>query len=56
MVLNIFKAALKHGVTVAESNPELESNRSVQAEWKFVDARQHKRRARVYRKAIAPTP
>ncbi len=55
MVLDIFKAALKHGVTVAESNPELETNSKIQAEWKFVEARQHKRR-RVYRKAIAPTP
>jgi hypothetical protein len=55
MVLDIFKAALKHGVVVAESNPELETNSKIQAEWKFVETRQHKRR-RLYRKAIAPAP
>jgi GNAT superfamily N-acetyltransferase len=55
MVLDIFKAALKHGVKCAESNVELETNTRIQAEWKFVQRRQHKRR-RLYRKAIAPAP
>lgn len=53
MVLDVFRDALRYGVKVAESNPELETNRKIQAEWKFVETRQHKRR-RLYRKAIAP--
>jgi hypothetical protein len=52
MVLDTFKAALKHGVKYAESNVELETNTKIQAEWKIVENRQHKRR-RLYRKAIA---
>ena len=55
MVVDVFRDALRYGITVAESNPELETNRKIQAEWKFVETRQHKRR-RVYRKAIAPAP
>lgn len=55
MVVDVFRAALRHGVKVAESNPELETNTRIQAEWKFVETRQHKRR-RLYRKAIAPAP
>ncbi len=53
MVLDVFRDAMRYGVKVAESNPELETNRKIQAEWKFVETRQHKRR-RLYRKAIAP--
>jgi len=53
MVVDVFRDALRHGVKVSESNPELETNRKIQAEWKFVETRQHKRR-RIYRKAIAP--
>ena len=55
MILEIFRAALKHGVKYAESNVELETNTKIQAEWKIVENRQHKRR-RLYRKAIAPAP
>jgi predicted GNAT family acetyltransferase len=55
MVVDVFRDALRYGVKVAESNPELETNRKIQAEWKFVETRQHKRR-RIYRKAIAPAP
>jgi hypothetical protein len=55
MVVDVFREALRHGVKVAESNPELETNTKIQAEWKFVETRQHKRR-RIYRKAIAPAP
>lgn len=32
------------GVTRVESNPELETNRNVQSQWKFFQRRQHKRR------------
>jgi len=55
MVVEVFRDALRRGVKVAESNPELETNTKIQAEWKFVENRQHKRR-RLYRKAIAPAP
>jgi hypothetical protein len=55
MVVDVFREALRYGVKVAESNPELETNTKIQAEWKFVEKRQHKRR-RIYRKAVAPAP
>jgi hypothetical protein len=55
MVVDVFRDALRYGIKVAESNPELETNRKIQAEWKFVETRQHKRR-RIYRKAIAAAP
>lgn len=35
---------LKNNVTVAETNPELESNELVQAFWKLFERRQHKKR------------
>jgi hypothetical protein len=53
MVVDVFRDALRYGIKVAESNPELETNTKIQGEWKFVETRQHKRR-RLYRKAIAP--
>jgi GNAT superfamily N-acetyltransferase len=52
MVLTeIAKAALKNGVKCAETGPELEDNKKVQALWKFFETRQHKRR-RCYIKKI----
>jgi GNAT superfamily N-acetyltransferase len=45
LLLNeITKACIRRGVRTAESNPELESNEKVQAQWKFFETRQHKRR------------
>jgi GNAT superfamily N-acetyltransferase len=38
------KVYLRHKILKAETNPELETNSNVQAQWKFFDARQHKRR------------
>jgi GNAT superfamily N-acetyltransferase len=38
------KAYVRHHIIKAESNPELETNERVQAQWKFFDARRHKRR------------
>ena len=55
MVVDVFRDALRYGITKAESNPELEANTKIQGEWKFVETRQHKRR-RIYRKAIAAAP
>lgn len=51
MVFDMFNNARKLGVTRAESNPELELNSRIQAEWKPFNPRQHKRR-RVYKKKI----
>jgi GNAT superfamily N-acetyltransferase len=41
---NLFNAYKSNNITKAETNPELENNIKVQAQWKFFDRRQHKRR------------
>ncbi len=41
---NLFNAYKSNNIIKAETNPELESNIKVQAQWKFFDRRQHKRR------------
>jgi GNAT superfamily N-acetyltransferase len=38
------KIYVRHNIIKAETNPELETNSRVQAQWKFFDARRHKRR------------
>jgi hypothetical protein len=38
------KLYAKHNIEKVESNPELETNTKVQAQWKFFEKRQHKRR------------
>lgn len=38
------KTYRKHNITVVESNPELETNSKVQAQWRLYERRQHKRR------------
>jgi GNAT superfamily N-acetyltransferase len=40
----ILREAIKYGMTIAETGPELEDNSKVQAQWKFFDTRQHRRR------------
>lgn len=35
---------IQHGIKYAESNPELELNNQIQAQWKHFEKRQHKRR------------
>jgi GNAT superfamily N-acetyltransferase len=52
MVMELIDAAIKRGVKYAESNPELESNQKIQAQWKYFNPKQHKRR-RIYKKNIA---
>ncbi len=47
----ITAAAIKNGIKVAESSPELEDNRKVQDFWKNYDKEQHKRR-RCYVKTL----
>lgn len=51
LISKIFETFTKAGITKAESNPELETNTQVQAQWKHFDRRQHKRR-RVYIKHL----
>lgn len=51
MVIEIVKTAMKKGFEYAESNPELEDNKKVQAQWKYYNPTQHKRR-RIYKKKI----
>jgi GNAT superfamily N-acetyltransferase len=46
------KIYLRHNIRRAETNPELETNTRVQAQWKFFDTRQHKRR-RCYIKDVS---
>jgi GNAT superfamily N-acetyltransferase len=41
---------LKHGIKKVETNPELETNNLVQAQWKHFEKRQHKRRRCYIRK------
>ncbi len=48
------KVCIENGIEYAESNPELETNTLVQGQWKFFDARQHKRR-RCYLKTWSET-
>jgi GNAT superfamily N-acetyltransferase len=48
----MFKSAAALGFEEAESNPELETNLRVRAEWKWFDHAVHKRR-RIYTKRIA---
>jgi hypothetical protein len=51
MVIEIVKTAMKKGFEYAESNPELEDNKKVHAQWKYYNPTQHKRR-RIYKKNI----
>ena len=55
MVMEFAKVALARGYRVVESNPELETNEKIQAQWKPFNPTLHKRR-RIYRKAITATP
>jgi len=44
LISELIKIYINHKFEKAESNPELETNTKVQAQWKFFDRRQHKRR------------
>lgn len=52
MVMELAKYALKHGFLYGESNPELEDNNKIQAQWKPFGPIQHKRR-RIFKKKIS---
>jgi len=51
VMLAMNKTLLKHKIYYVESNPELETNNKVQAQWKHYNARQHKRR-RCFKKVL----
>ncbi len=51
MVVEIVKTVFEKGFKFTESNPELENNTKIQAQWKYFNPEQHKRR-RIYRKNI----
>lgn len=51
MISTVAKAFIRNGIRLVETNPELENNRQVQAQWKFFEKRQHKRR-RCYLKPL----
>jgi hypothetical protein len=52
MVLEVVKVAMGKGVKFSESNPELETNKKIQAQWKYFNPTLHKRR-RIYKKKIS---
>lgn len=54
MITELAKNFQRKGIISAESNPELEYNNKVQAQWKFFNLRQHKRR-RCFIKHLAKT-
>lgn len=51
MVLEVVKHAIERGVKFSESNPELETNKKIQAQWKYFNPTLHKRR-RIYKKQL----
>lgn len=51
LINQVFETFHKAGIKKVESNPELENNTQVQAQWKHFEHRQHKRR-RVYIKHL----
>lgn len=52
LISEVTKVFVKNGIEKVETNRELEGNSKVQAQWKFFDRRQHKRR-RCYKKELA---
>lgn len=51
MVVNIARAAVAKGFRFTESNQELETNNKIQAQWKYFDPIQHKRK-RIFKKSL----
>ncbi len=51
MVIEIVKSGMKKGYIYAESNPELETNEKVHAQWKYFEPRLHKKR-RIFKKDV----
>jgi len=51
LMCEINKVYIKNKIEIVESNRELETNKKVQAQWRYYNARQHKRR-RVFKKDL----
>jgi hypothetical protein len=51
MILETGKVIIKRKIEIVESNPELENNLKIQAQWKYFNPVNHKKR-RIYRKKI----
>jgi len=51
MVVNITRAAVAKGFRFTESNQELETNNKIQAQWKYFNPIQHKRK-RIFKKVL----
>jgi len=51
MVVEVARAARAKGFDITESNQELETNTKIQAQWKYFNPVQHKRK-RIYKKSI----
>jgi hypothetical protein len=52
MMYEVSKVFTRHKIVWVESNPELETNMKVRAQWRFYEGRQHKRR-RCYIKSLS---
>lgn len=44
MMVSLFEASKKYGVKTVHANPQLETNQKVWSQWRYFEARQHKRR------------
>jgi hypothetical protein len=51
MVIEIVKSAMEKGFIFAESNPELETNKKVHAQWKYFEPKLHKKR-RIFKRTV----
>ncbi|MCP4218388.1 MAG: hypothetical protein GY765_27375, partial [bacterium] len=51
MVLRTVEVAMRKGIEFSESNPELETNKKIQGQWKYFNPTLHKKR-RIYKKSI----
>lgn len=51
LVDSILRSAIKNGITMSETGPELEGNKEINKMWKYTEHRQHRRR-RVYGRSI----
>ncbi|MBD3414492.1 MAG: GNAT family N-acetyltransferase [Candidatus Aminicenantes bacterium] len=52
IMADLTQTALQKGIQTTETNSELETNKKVQAFWRYYDARLHKRK-RVYKRAVS---
>jgi GNAT superfamily N-acetyltransferase len=48
LINQTWKASIRHGITLAETGPELEEKEKIQAQWKHFESRLHRRRRCFY--------